>query len=98
MSPLVNPELLAAEPGESWPVYAEDEMPAVGASLVRPSQSWTGRSSHSRKMRDGHWRASFPSPSQRSSPGAALRAFGFGAGDEVVVRPGPRCSASCVSL
>ncbi|MEO6361152.1 MAG: DegT/DnrJ/EryC1/StrS aminotransferase family protein [Sphingomicrobium sp.] len=103
MSPLLNPDLLAADPSESWPVYAEDEIAAV-ASILRSGRvnQWTGpdvfafETACQKAFGGGHGIAL---ANGSVALELALRAFGIGQKDEVVVSPRSFvASASCVVL
>lgn len=103
MSPLLRPELLAVSPGESWPVYADDEI----AEVVRVLRSgrvnqWTGpevfafEKACETAFGGGHGIAL---ANGSVALELVLRAFGVGSHDEIVVSPRSFvASASCASL
>lgn len=102
---LINPDgdSLALRPDEAWPFYAEDEI-AVAADVLRSGKvnQWTGpevrafQDACTERFGGGHGVALMNGSVALE---LALRAFGIGPGDEVVVSPRSfMASASCVNL
>ena len=94
---------LALHPDEAWPFYAEDEIAAV-VDVLRSGKvnQWTGdtvkvfEDACTARFQGGHGIAL---ANGSVALELALRAFGIGPGDEVVVSPRSfMASASCVSL
>jgi dTDP-4-amino-4,6-dideoxygalactose transaminase len=94
---------LAPRPNEAWPFYAEDEIEAVAAMLRRGKvNQWTGpevfdfERACTERFGGGHGVAL---ANGSVALELALRAFGVGPGDEVVVTPRSfAASAFCVML
>jgi len=102
-SPTAGAAELALQPSEHWPFYAEDEIDAVSAVLRsgRVNQ-WTGpdvfafEQACSERFGGGRGIAL---ANGSVALELALRAFGIGSGDEVIVSPRSFvASASCVRL
>jgi dTDP-4-amino-4,6-dideoxygalactose transaminase len=94
---------LALRPDEAWPFYAEDEI-AASAEVLRSGKvnQWTGpevkafQDACTERFGGGHGIALMNGSVALE---LALRAFGIGPGDEVVVSPRSfMASASCVNL
>jgi len=103
ISPGGHPDELALRPDERWPFYADDEIDAVAAVLRsgRVNQ-WTGPEVFAFEQacaaRFGGGRA-IALANGSVALELALRAFGVGPGDEVIVSPRSFvASASCASL
>jgi len=98
-----NRNLIAHQPDESWPVYDEDEIGAV-VEVLRSGRvnQWTGP--HVTAFEDACSRRFGCGRAIALANGSvalelALRAFGVGIGDEVIVTPRSFiASASCVKL
>jgi dTDP-4-amino-4,6-dideoxygalactose transaminase len=102
-SSTMDPGLLSAQPDERWPYYADDEIDAA-ASVLRSGKvnQWTGPEifAFERACADrfGGGRA-IALANGSVALELALRAFGIGPGDEVIVSPRSFvASASCVRL
>jgi len=97
------PESLELRPDERWPFYDEDEIAAVGAVLRSGAvNQWTGPDvlafEEACSGRFGGGRA-IALANGSVALELALRAFGIGPGDEVIVSPRSFvASASCVRL
>ena len=108
---MANPEMidptvgdsLAIRPDEAWPFYAEDEI-AASVEVLRSGKvnQWTGttvkqfQDACTERFQGGHGIAL---TNGTVALELALRAFGIGPGDEVVVSPRSfMASASCVNL
>jgi dTDP-4-amino-4,6-dideoxygalactose transaminase len=96
-------ELLELRPDEHWPFYNEDEIAAV-AGVLRSGRvnQWTGpevfafEQAFATRFGGGH---AIALANGSVALELALRAFGIGAGDEVIVSPRSFvASASCASL
>jgi dTDP-4-amino-4,6-dideoxygalactose transaminase len=94
---------LALRPDEAWPYYAEDEI-AAAADVLRSGKvnQWTGpevkafQDACTERFQGGHGIAL---TNGSVALELALRAFGIGPGDEVIVSPRSfMASASCVNL
>jgi len=94
---------LALQPEEAWPFYGEDEVAAV-ESVLRSGKvnQWTGdrvfafEQAYARELRNGR---SIALANGSVALELALRAFGIGPGDEVIVTPRSFvASAFCVRL
>jgi len=96
-------ESLALRPDEAWPFYAEDEIAAaVGVLRSGKVNQWTGdtvrlfQDACTERFQGGNGIAL---TNGSVALELALRAFGIGAGDEVIVSPRSfMASASCVCL
>jgi dTDP-4-amino-4,6-dideoxygalactose transaminase len=101
--PDFDPEALAQRPDEHWPTYAQDEIEAVAACLRSGKvNQWTGgdvfafQDALTARFGGGHGIAL---TNGSVALELAMRAFGFGPGDEVVVTPRTFvASAFCAQL